>query len=95
MIKRSYLKVEEEYREWIEQCSAEKSAMVEQYENKLKEAQYAASKLHIGALSQEKAEADLEKREEEIARLVTINVKQTNELKNLRLDNDRLEKTKL
>lgn len=78
VIKGSYVRVEEEYKQWIEQCNQEKIAIIEEYQRKLQTAQQAASQDHLKALHQQHTEEELLQREQEMGKLVAQNVKQTN-----------------
>lgn len=44
----SYGKVQEEYKEWINECKTEKLSLIQDYEEKLKQADKAATKAGLG-----------------------------------------------
>jgi hypothetical protein len=70
VVRQSYLQVEEEYKQWIDGCNAEKLALITEYEQKLAAARTAPPK------PQSAFEEELERRERESGRLIALTARQ-------------------
>jgi chromosome segregation ATPase len=93
VVKQSYLQVEEEYKQWIDGCNAEKLELIRDYELKLTEAK-AQAQSAPSSKSQTAFEDELSRRERESMRLIALTAKQASDIKSLRCDLESAEKDK-
>lgn len=78
------MKVEEEYKQWVDECNNEKLNIIKEYEAKLNQARASIHETAPAHKIQLCFDEELKKKDQEITKISTASSRQSNEIRQLK-----------